>query len=252
MIVAAAIALFQISAARSGKSSIITWGLTTILGPFETGTTSAFDGLRDTFGNLGRIPQLARDNAQLEARARALAAENARLREAASQEPDLAALERALQAEPGGIAAATIGFDPENQSRSVTLDKGSNAGVKLDAGVVNEDGVVGRVVAVEPFTSSVLLLTDPDSKVPAVVQRGRWWGIATGTTTRVQLRFVSQDARLRLGDTVVTGTGRSFGAGVTIGRIVRIFHSEGALYQTAAIEPSVAFGRLHHVVVLPR
>ncbi len=250
MIVAAAIALVQIDAARSGKSSFLTSALTTVVGFLQTGASSGLNAARDAGGSLVRTPHLMHDNAVLEARNRALEAENVRLREAISQQPETAAIERTLQGEPNGIVAGTIGFDPENQSRIVTIDKGSQAGVRPDAGVIDEDGVVGRIVAVEPFTSKVLLLTDADSKVPAVVQRGRWWGIATGTNTRVQLQYVSQDAQLKRGDVVVTGEGRSFHAGLPIGRIVQIFHSEGALYQTALVEPGVAFGHLERVLVL--
>jgi rod shape-determining protein MreC len=250
VIVAAAIALIQIDAARSGKSSFLDSALTTVVGFFQTGASSGLDAARDVAGSLLQAPHLMHDNAALEARNRALEAENIRLREAISQQPEIAAIERTLQGEPNGIVAGTIGFDPENQSRIVTIDKGSQAGVRPDAGVIDEEGVVGRVVAVDPFTSKVLLLTDAQSKVPAVVQRGRWWGIATGTNTRVQLQYVSQDAQLKRGDIVVTGEGRSFHAGLPIGRVVQIFHPEGALYQTALVEPSVEFGHLGRVLVL--
>jgi rod shape-determining protein MreC len=250
VIVAAAVALIQIEAARSGKPSFLNSTLTTVIGFFQTGASSGLDAARDALGSVVQAPRLAHDNAELEARNRALEAENVRLREAVSQQPEIAAIDRALQAEPNGIVAGTIGFDPENQSRIVTIDKGWQAGVRLDAGVINAEGVVGRVVAVEPFTSNVLLVTDAESKVPAVVQRGRWWGIATGTNTRVQLQYVSQDAQLRRGDIVVTGEGRSFHAGLPIGRVVQVFHAEGALYQAALVEPSVAFGHLGRVLVL--
>jgi cell shape-determining protein MreC len=49
----------------------------------------------------------------------------------------------------------------------------------------------------------------------------------------------------------VTGEGRSFHAGLVIGKITRVDHPEGALYQTAVVEPAVPFGRLSHVAVLP-
>ena len=144
-----------------------------------------------------------------------------------------------------------IGYDPENLSRVVTVDRGKFAGIKRDYGVITDEGVVGRVIDVQPFTSSVLLVTDPASKLPAVVQRGRWWGIATGTNTSIAMQYVSQDAKLKLGDYIVTGKGRSFRAGLPVGRIVRIDHPEGALYQTAVVTPAVAFGRLQSVVVTP-
>jgi rod shape-determining protein MreC len=252
IIVAALIALVQIDAARAGKPSFLSSGATSFFGFFQTGLSAGADATRNAIGSFFDAPHLAGENASLSEHNRALEAENARLREALSREPAAAAIERAAAREPGGIVASAIGFDPENQSRIVTIDKGSRAGVRVDAGVVDESGVVGRIVGVEPFTSKVLLLTDATSKVPAVVQRGRWWGIATGTNTRVQLQYVSQDAKLRRGDVIVTGEGRSFHAGVPIGRIVQVFHSEGALYQTAVVEPAVSLGRLSRVLVLQR
>jgi len=82
------------------------------------------------------------------------------------------------------------------------------------------------------------------------VQRGRWWGIATGADGTIGLRYVSQDARLRPGDRVVTGNGRSFRAGIPLGLVSTVVFPSGALYKSAAIDPAVDFGRLEHVVVL--
>ena len=250
MIAAALIALIQLEAAKSGKPSFLSSGFTSFAGFLQTGFSAGIDATRGGFGAVLDAPHLAHENDALQTRNRALESENVRLREALSLQPDAAAILRVATREPGGIIADAIAFDPENQSRIVTIDKGWQAGVRLDAGVIDDDGVVGRVVGVEPLTSKVLLMTDASSKVPAVVQRGRWWGIATGTNTRVQLQYVSQDAHLRPGDLIVTGEGRSFHAGLPIGRIVQVYHSEGALYQTALVEPSVAFGRLGRILVL--
>jgi rod shape-determining protein MreC len=250
VIVAALIALVQIEAAKSGKPSIFSQGVTSLFGTLQGVATGGAEAARGGIGSLIDAPRLSRELTNLEERNRALQRENVRLNEALSLQPEAAAIARASAREPGGIVASTIGFDPENQSRIVTIDKGWQAGVRLDAGVIDDDGVVGRIVGVEPFTSKVLLMTDANSKVPAVVQLGRWWGIATGTNSRVQMQYVSQDAHLHAGDLVVTGEGRSFHAGLPIGRIVQIYHPEGALYQTALVEPTVAFGRLGRVLVL--
>jgi cell shape-determining protein MreC len=96
-------------------------------------------------------------------------------------------------------------------------------------------------------------VNDPTSKLPAVVQRGRWWAIAVGTSTRVRLQYVSQDAKLRVGDRVVTGEGRSFRAGVLIGRVKEVApFSAGALDQTAIVQPAVDVSALSRVLVLPQ
>ncbi len=252
VIVTALIALIQLDAAKSGKPSILAVAVGSSALYVQSAVTAASSALRDAGSGLSDAPRLAGENAALRARNRELAAENAQLSEALAEVPDARAIARAQALEPGGVVASIIGYDPENVFRQITLDRGANGGIAPDQGVVTEDGIVGRVIAVTPLESTVLLVTDGASKVPAVVQRGRWWGIATGTNGRIRLQYVSQDAKLRVGDTVVTGEGRSFHAGLAIGKITRVDHPEGALYQTAVVEPAVPFGRLSHVVVLPQ
>ena len=115
-----------------------------------------------------------------------------------------------------------------------------------------DGGAVGRVEAVGPFSSTVVLMTDYTSQIPAVVREGRWWGIARGNLSSVRFDYVSQDARLRLGEVVVTGEGRSFHAGVPIGTIVRVDRGVSSLYQSASLKPAVDLDALDRVVVVPK
>jgi len=250
-VLAASIALVQLSAARSGRPSVVAVAASTVLGAMQSAIAATAGGVRGAVETVTGLPGLRESNARLQKRNHELAAENASLREALALQPELAALAGAKTRYPGAVEASAIGYDPENQTRSVTLDRGTRAGIAIDAGVLTDDGVVGRIVEATPLTSTVLLLIDPASKIPAVAQRGRWWGIATGTGTRVRLQYVSQDARLLAGDLIVTGAGRSFRAGVPLGRVVAVDHREGALYQTALVEPAVELGRVAHVLVLP-
>ncbi len=252
VIVAALIALVQIDAAKSGKPSIIVIAVTSSAVFVQSAIAQTGNFARGLGQTLGDAPHLTGDNARLRERTTDLEHENDRLRETLAQAPELRALAAALANEPGSIAASTIGFDPENVSRTIVIDRGTGAGIKRDDGVINAEGVVGRVIDATPATSTVLLVSDGASKVPAVVQRGRWWGIATGTNGRVRMQYVSQDAKLKIGDVVVTGSGRSFRAGLKIGTIAKIVHPEGALYQTALVEPAVSFGRISRVLVVPR
>ncbi len=251
VIVSAVIAVVQLDAAKIGKPSIIAIAVTSTAVFAESAISATGNVARGLGTTLGDAPHLYGDNARLRTRTRALERENDRLREALARAPEARAIATLAENEPRSIAATTVGFDPENVSRTIVIDRGSDAGVKRDDGVINDEGVVGRVIDATPATSTVLLVTDGASKVPAVVQRGRWWGIATGTNARVRLQFVSQDAKLKIGDVVITGAGRSFRAGLKIGTIAKIVHPEGGLYQTALVEPTVAFGRISRVLVLP-
>ena len=249
VITAAVVTLIQVDAARNGRTSILSSGAATAVSALQITVSAATETARDTGAFIVSAPTLVRDNARLSNENDALQRENQRLREEVAEAPVLGAFEQTIGSYPGAVPARVIGYAPENETRMLTIDKGSDAGIKPDEGVITTDGVVGRIVEVAPFTSKILLLTDYTSNVPAVVQRGRWWGIARGTLTRINVTYISQDAKLRVGDRVVTGEGNVFHAGLLIGRIARV--QDAGLYLTATVEPAVNFGSLEHVLILP-
>jgi rod shape-determining protein MreC len=68
------------------------------------------------------------------------------------------------------MLAATVimtGVGPAN-SNTVYVDRGSNNGVMRSMGVVTPDGIVGKVVAVYPTASQVMLISDPDFAVGVI------------------------------------------------------------------------------------
>lgn len=252
IIVAALVALIQVGAARSGASSPISATGTTLAAGFEWLASGALGSLRSGALTLLELPALGRKNLALTDRNARLAAENSRLAEQLVAYKEQAALRPVLEEYRGGVQARVIGFPPENANRTLTLDKGSRAGVARDDGVLAGGGVVGRVVEVGPFTSKIALITDFESKIPAVVARGRFWGIAAGNDTSVRLEYVSQDAPIRVGDKVVTGEARSFHSGALIGTIEKVEHGNASLYQTAVVKPAVDLDSLERVVVVPK
>lgn len=252
IIVAALVALIQVSAARSGGSSPVSAAGTTLAAGFEWIVSSSLDGARNGATALAQLPAVGRENQVLEGRNARLADENARLREELAAYKEQTALAPQVQEYRNGVEARVIGFPPENANRTLTIDRGSRSGISRDDGVLGARGVVGRVVEVGPFTSKIALITDYSSDIPAVVQRGRFWGIAQGNDTSVRLEYVSQDAPLRIGDTVVTGEARSFHSGAVIGTIVKIEHGDASLYQTAVVAPAVDLDALERVVVVPK
>lgn len=252
IIVASLVALIQVSAARSGGSSPISAGGTTVAAGFEWLVSTALGGARNDATALLQLPSLGRENGVLAGQNARLSDENARLREELSAYKEQTALAPQLHEYRNGVEARVIGFPPENTNRTLTIDEGSRSGISRDDGVLGARGVVGRVVEVGPFTSKVALITDYASDIPAVVQRGRFWGIAKGNDTSVRLEYVSQDAPIRVGDKVVTGEARSFHSGALIGTIVKIEHGDASLYQTAVVEPAVDLDSLERVVVVPK
>ncbi|MDB5029223.1 MAG: Cell shape-determining protein MreC [Candidatus Eremiobacteraeota bacterium] len=250
---AALVALLQLDFARNGRTSPLTVTVTSVSAYLQLAAATVVNGVRGAVDTIVRTPGLASENGRLRADNVALRTQNDELQERLARVPAARDLAAGKYAHPNGIAATVIGYDPEAATHVITIDRGAKDGVHRDDGVVTGRGVVGRVVEVSPLSSKVLLVTDPTSKLPAVVQHGRWWSIAVGTSTRVKLQYVSQDAKLKIGDRVVTGEGRSFNAGVLIGTIKQIEPvSAGALDQTAIVQPAADLTGLSRVLVLPQ
>lgn len=252
VIVAALIALLQLDFARSGRTSPLTVTVTSITAYAQLAAAIVVNAVRGGWTTIVRTPGLASDNVRLRDENGRLRAQNDELLERMARIPAAESLAKGELAHPSGLPATVIGFDPEATTHVVTIDRGSKDGVRRDDGVVTGDGVVGRIVEVSPLSAKVLLVIDATSKLPAVVQKGRWWAIAVGTSTRVKLQYVSQDAKLRVGDRVVTGEGRSFHAGILIGRIKQVESvAAGALDQSAVVQPAVDLTALSRVLVVP-
>jgi rod shape-determining protein MreC len=252
IIVAAVVALVQILAQRNGMPGPIVAVGSSVFSFVEDGTSAVISGVRGGATTLIDLPHLAGDNRALAARNERLALANAALSEQLEGYRQESALQPVLVTNTGAIEARVIGFPPEDESLTVTLDRGSRAGVKKDDGVITAAGIVGIVASAEPFSSKVVLITDYTSRIPAVVGSGRWWGIARGNVTSVRMEYVAQDATLRAGDTIVTGEGRTFHSGSIIGTVMSIERTDASLYQTAVVRPAADLGALDRVVVIPR
>jgi rod shape-determining protein MreC len=241
----------QINAERAGEESPIATAATSLLGVTEVVIATGVEVVRSAGTGIISLPTLVRENGQLRDENRKLRQENARLHELASVYASETTI-RPIVDLYHGVEARVVGFPPENESQAVTIDKGSLAGVKRDDGVLDSNGVVGRIASVGPFSSTVVLITDYTSRIPAVARLGRWWGIARGNLTSVRMEYIPEDAPLRPGDIIVTGEGRSFHAGVPIGSVVAIERGDTTLYQTAVVKPAAALGALDRVVVVPQ
>jgi len=252
IIVAALVALIQVGAQRSGSQSPLSAVFDSVGLIFEETVGSATIAARGALQGLARTPHLARENAQLRAQNAHLLRENTQLHEALTSASASQELGPIFRQEPRAIAARIIGFAPENETQSRAIDRGSRSGVRRDDGVINADGVVGRVAEVTPFLSKIVLITDYTSSVPAMIQGGRWWGVAKGNVTSVRMEYIAQDAPIHIGDRVITGEARSFHSGALIGTIASIERSATGLYQTATVRPAADLNSLDRVAVIPK
>jgi rod shape-determining protein MreC len=169
--------------------------------------------------------------------------ENARLTELLSLRPRL---------EGTIYGARVIARDPGPLSMTLTIDRGERDQVRRGMAVLTPQGVVGQVVEASHAAARVVLLTDHNSGIDAIVQRSRARGIVQGGTDgSCSMNYLSRDADVVVGDRVVTsGLDRVFPKGIVIGEVVDISRRHRGLLQAAVVQPSVALDRLEEVLVV--
>ena len=120
--------------------------------------------------------------------------------------------------------------------------------------VTTTDGLLGRVISASGNYARVLLVTDRDSSVGAMIERTRRQGIVRGTSEAgsLSLMFLPLQVDVRPGDRVITaGIDGVFPRGVPIGTITSV-ESDGDLFHDIRIVPSVDLGSLNHAFVWRR
>jgi rod shape-determining protein MreC len=152
---------------------------------------------------------------------------------------------------PEEVMAQVIGKESSPASSTVTLNKGADQGIRKDMAVITSQGVVGRVNAVLPGTSKVLLLTDPGCTLAVRVMRNREEGLLEGKLINCALKYVSYYADIQVGDLLVTsGLDGIYPKGLAVARVVSVSKHEARAFQTVLAEPTVHFSRLEEALVL--
>ena len=184
---------------------------------------------------------------------------------AAAQAADAAAFQRLLRApETTGRAfvparVVAVGRSGAVGPERVTIDAGSRDGLRTDLAVVNADGLVGRVVAVSPWTCDVLLVGAADLTISVRVGAGVLGSVGSGATgprrqaTGDLTLTPVQRGRLSLGDPVTTlgSLGSTpYLPGLRVGTVTEVDDDPAALVPTAGVAPAVDVTTLDVVGVL--
>jgi len=233
-----------------------------VFGPVETATSATvrpFVAVPDWFRThdslRGEINQLEAENARLRAQSETSGYDRNRLEEYDGLTQAAGDLGYAL------VPARVVGIGPaQSFSQTVTIDAGSRAGVHPDMTVLNNDGLVGRVLRVTSTTATVLLIVDTESVVGGRVGESMEIGFlhgrgVLGSSGRLELELADATQVPNKHDTVVTWgseSGAPYVSGVPIGRVSSVYSSLRETSQRAVIEPFVDFGALDLVgVVVP-
>lgn len=180
--------------------------------------------------------------AERAARTEQLALENNRLRALLELRPAIGV--RSLPAEVLYEAA-----DP--YSHKVFIDRGTQHGVVLGAPVINEVGVLGQVTRAYALTAEVTLLADKDAAIPVLNSRTQQRSAAFGSGAGMELRFMSGNADVQVGDTLQTsGLDGIYPPGLAVARVLAVERRVESGFARVTLAPLANADGVRHVLVL--
>jgi rod shape-determining protein MreC len=149
--------------------------------------------------------------------------------------------------------AQVIGTSGTEQSRILSINKGSKDGVAVDMPVITPEGIVGRIREVFPHTSQVLVITDPTSGAGVILADTRIRGILRGNASgQPQVERVMPDERIKAGEKVITSGGdQIFPRGLAVGVVDRVVNDpERDPLVDVLIRPAANLSQLEEVLVV--
>lgn len=154
------------------------------------------------------------------------------------------------------VAARVIARDPSVWFNTVTIDRGSSSGVALNMPVVTSGGIVGRVIALSPWTAQVMMITDEKAAAGAIVgQLGGSGALGSvrgsGESGLIEMGYVSGLEKVEVGDYILTtGQDSIYPPGLRVGEVVQVKHGTATQSHEILIKPGAKLDQLKEVAVL--
>jgi len=187
-----------------------------------------------------------------------LVLENARLKSLLFNKKDTAKIPLADSVKgvkPADIIVSKVIHNSYNTHENyITLNSGSNDGIKQDMGVINSLGIIGVIDNTSPRYSTVVSILNMKSQINAKLKKSNHFGSLTWdgkSTGFVQLEDVPRLASVRKGDTIVTG-GQSviFPEGINIGTVETVYKNDKTSFYVIKVKLFNDMTNLGHVYII--
>lgn len=159
------------------------------------------------------------------------------------------------------VNATVIARNPDTWRDVITINKGSNDGIQPQMSVMSDNGLVGKVMDVNPTSARVALLSNADNtliRVAAMIQNEKEpiYGTITGYDDKTNTLVMSQiqaTQDIKVGDKVVTsGLGGISPNSLYIGTVEEVAMDRFGLYKEVKIHPAADTNDVRYVTVVIR
>ncbi|MGB8473092.1 MAG: rod shape-determining protein MreC [Candidatus Acidiferrum sp.] len=244
--------LLAVQIKRDSQGRLIRVWTVGAVSPFERAGAHGISSIREIWNHYFALQNTSRENEELKRENDTLKLQITQLQGKAAEADRLAALLKFRQSnvDVPMVSARVIGGSADSASQTVYLDRGQRDGIRRNMGVITPDGVVGKIIESYKNTSQVLLLTDKDSGVGAMLVDSRIQSPVGGTGDPLLImKYIPNDDPAHSGERVVTsGMDRIFPRDLPVGTIADI--KPGNPFKQIRVRPAANLQRLEEVFVL--
>lgn len=150
------------------------------------------------------------------------------------------------------IGARIIRREPAQWLNTALLDRGKSDGIKPNMSVINEMGLVGKVISVSNYTSRILFILDPGNTVSVKVTRNNTMGVLRGDGNgSCTLLYIPQGADVKVGDMISTSeSSEIYPSGILVGKITNISNTPGKTFLDITVGPIVDFSSIYYLWIV--
>ena len=151
------------------------------------------------------------------------------------------------------IIAELLSVDQNPYRQLIEINKGSSDGVEIGHAVIDDFGVMGQVIHVNPQSATTILISDPGHAIPVQFVRSGTRSVAfgNGSTHRLELRYLPATADIMIDDELVTsGLGGRFPSNYPVARVTSISEDRIRGFVSVIAEPKARLDSSREVLVI--
>ncbi len=238
---------------RGGWLVHVRYYLSAVAYPVQLAVSSPAQAWHWTRESLTARQTLEAQNAALLKQNRDLAMQLMRFDALARENSELRGLRQALPAVADHwLSAEVVDVELNILRQRLLINRGARNGVFRGQAVMDNYGLLGQTTRVGPWSSEVILVSDPEHAVPVEIERTGVHTIAVGTgdPDSLVLPYLPANADVKTGDLLLTsGLGGVFPQGYPVARIAEVRHDAAQSAQFRAI-PLARLNALHEVTLV--
>ena len=252
IVVLAQVLLLAVQIKRGDQVRLIRVWAVALITPAQRAVSWSVGKVQNGWRNYVGLRGVTQENAALREELARMKLRNTELESRAAEAARLAALLgfRESHSDVPMVAARVIGAAATGSSNSIYVNRGETDGLRRNMAVITPEGVVGKVIEVYSDTAQVLLLTDKEAGLGALLASTRTQSPVGGTgEPKLLMKYITNDEKVSVGDRVLTsGQDRIFPKDLPVGTVVSV--RPGNPFQEIRIQPAARLDQLEEVLVL--